>query len=195
MRKVLLTLFLLACVGSLHAQSPRTRVEWGLLGGLNVSSFNSDMQNATIDDKLGWHAGMSMAVKFGVFAVEPQLLYVRQGFSIDYKDQNYDFKSHSIDVPILFSLRILKPFRIYLGPVLTVMNTCDSGIETENLEFTRVRPTLSYTAGLGVVFLRHFLVDFRYNGQFKAKNDVMLPSGDTGSFRTHNMALSIGYIF
>ena len=40
-----------------------------------------------------------------------------------------------------------------------------------------MRPTVSFTVGAGVVLMRHLLVDLRYNGQFRAKHDVVLPDG------------------
>lgn len=78
---------------------------------------------------------------------------------------------------MLVSLRLLRPFRFYAGPVFTVMNDCKQKSGGDLLDFGRVRPTMSYTVGAGVKLLGHMLIDLRYNGQFKGKEDVVLPDG------------------
>ena len=82
MRKVLLTLLLVAVAASAAAQRPRTRVEWGVIGGINIPDYSTNMDATDVKNKLGWQAGIVTAVNFGAFAVEPQILYVRQGLRI-----------------------------------------------------------------------------------------------------------------
>ena len=197
-RKFVLTLFLAAIAVSAAAQRPRTRLEWGVLGGINVPDYTTNMTKADVKNKMGWQVGITTAVDLGIIALEPQILYVRQGIRIlpEGLSEELNVKSRSVDVPILVSLRLLKPFRIYAGPVFTVLNDCKRKSGNDLLDFGRVRPTLSYTVGAGVVLLRHLLIDVRYNGQFRGKpdvaltNDVMLPE-----IRSYNVALSVGYLF
>lgn len=197
MRKIILLLLLATCSGSALAQRPRTRVEWGVLGGINIPDYTTDMSRTEVKNKLGWQAGITTAVRLGAFAIEPQILYVRQGLRIRPEGgKEINLKSNSIDVPVLVSLRLLHPVRIYAGPVFTVMNDCKQKSGGDLLDFSRVRPTMSYTVGAGVVVLRHLLVDLRYNGQFRAKHDVVLPDGaKMDKLRTYNVALSFGYLF
>lgn len=196
-RKITLTLLLVACAVSVMAQRPRTTIEWGVVGGINVLDYSTNMSNTDIKNKLGWQAGIITAVNLGAFAVEPQIFYVRQGFRIRVHGQKeVNLKTNSIDVPVLISLRLLHPFRIYVGPVFTVMNDCKQKSGGDLLDFSRVRPTVSYTVGAGVKLMRHMYIDLRYNGQFKSKHDVTLPDGDKlDKLRTYNVALSFGYIF
>ena len=136
-------------------------------------------------------------MKLGPVAVEPQILYVRQGLRIRTVDgESLNLRSNSIDVPVLASFRMLKPLRIYAGPVFTVMNDCKQKSGGDLLDFGRIRPTVSYTVGAGFVLLKHLLVDLRYNGQFRSKHNVVLPDGsELDKLRTYNVALSVGYIF
>ncbi len=84
------------------------------------------------------------------FAVEPQIFYVRQGFRLRPEGgPKINLKSSSIDVPVFFSLRMLRPLRIYAGPVFTVMNDCKRKSGGDLIDFARVRPTLSFSAGVG----------------------------------------------
>ena len=194
MRKVLLTLFLVAVAASAAAQRPRTRVEWGVIGGINIPDYSTNMDATDVKNKLGWQAGIVTAVNL---AIEPQILYVRQGLRIRPEgEKELNLKSNSIDVPVLASFRLLHPVRIYAGPVFTVMNDCKQKSGGDLLDFGRVRPSVSYTVGAGVVLIRHLLIDLRYNGQFRSKHDVLLPDGrQLDKLRTYNVALSFGYLF
>ena len=197
-RKFVLTLFLAAIAVSAAAQRPRTRLEWGVLGGINVPDYTTNMTKADVKNKMGWQVGITTAVDLGIIGIEPQILYVRQGIRIlpEGLSEELNVKSRSVDVPILVSLRLLKPFRVYAGPVLTVLNDCKRKSGDDLLDFGRVRPTLSYTVGAGVVLLRHLLIDVRYNGQFRGKPDVALPNDVMlPEIRSYNVALSVGYLF
>ena len=196
-RKFVLTLFLAALAASAAAQRPRTRLEWGVLGGINVPDYTTNMTKADVKNKMGWQVGITTAVDLGIIALEPQILYVRQGLRIRPEGgREINLKSNSIDVPVLVSLRLLNPLRIYAGPVFTVMNDCKQKSGGDLVDFGRVRPTLSYSVGAGVKLLRHLLVDVRFNGQFRAKHDVVLPDGARlDKLRSYNVALSLGYLF
>ncbi|WP_295937928.1 porin family protein [uncultured Alistipes sp.] len=197
-RKIVITLLFAACVLPAVAQrGPRVRVEWGVLGGINIPDYTTSMSGTDIKNKLGWQAGIVTAVNFGAWAIEPQILYVRQGLRIRPEgEKELNVKSNSIDVPILVSLRLLNPVRFYAGPVFTVMNDCKRKSGGDLLDFGRIRPTMSFTAGAGVKLLGHMLIDLRYNGQFKGKKDVILPDGTKlNKLRTYNIALSFGYLF
>ena len=184
-RKIVVTSLLVVCALSAAAQRPRARIEWGVLGGINIPDYTTNMSGPDVKNKLGWQA------------VEPQILYVRQGLRIRPEGQKeINLKSNSIDVPVLLSFRLLRPVRIYAGPVFTVMNDCKQKSGGDLLDFGRVRPTMSYTVGAGVKLLGHLLVDLRYNGQFKSKKDVVLPDGGKlDKLRTYNVALNFGYLF
>lgn len=177
---------------------PRVRIEWGAIGGINVPNYTTNMQIADIGERMGWQAGIVTAVNFGAFAIEPQILYVRNGIRINYYGEertSVRLRSNSIDVPVLASLRLLRPVRFYAGPVFTVMNDCKQKSGGDLLDFGRIRPTISFAAGVGVQ-LGHMLLDLRYNGQFRAKHDVVLPDGNyLKKLRSYNVAFSVGYLF
>lgn len=196
-RKLVLTLLFVASACAVWAQRPRLKVEWGAMGGVNIVDFSTSMDNTEIKNKLGWQAGIHMGLVFGAFALEPEILYVRQGMRIREEGQSeVNLKSNSIDVPVLASFRLLRPLRIFAGPVFTVMNDCKQKSGGDLLDFGRVRPTMSYTVGIGATIMRHMMIDVRYNGQFSGKKDVALPNGDMiGKLRSYNVAISLGYLF
>ena len=75
-RKIVVTSLLVVCALSAAAQRPRTRIEWGVLGGINIPDYTTNMSGTDVKNKLGWQAGITTAVNLGAFAVEPQILYV-----------------------------------------------------------------------------------------------------------------------
>lgn len=198
MRKTIVLLLLCVLAGlPASAQRPGSWVEWGVFGGVNVPDYSISDDFGSIKNKLGWHLGILTSVNLGAVALEPQILYVRQGLRIQTVDgESLNLRSNSIDVPVLASLRLLHPVRIFVGPVFTVMNDCGQKSGDDLVDFGRIRPSVSYTIGAGIVLVRHLLVDLRYNGQFKSKGDVVLPDGrELDKLRTFNVALSVGYIF
>ena len=124
MKKIVLTLLLAAAAWSAAAQRPRTRVEWGVIGGISIPDYTTDMDRTDIRNKCGWQAGIVTAVNLGAFAVEPQILYVRQGMRIRPEGgEEVNLKSNSIDVPVLLSLRLL--FRQHkLAGLLALLSIC-----------------------------------------------------------------------
>ncbi len=197
-RKILLTWILAATVCTAFGQrAPRTRVEWGVLGGLSIPHYTTDFEGMNIENKLGWQAGITIGLNFGIVAVEPQIIYMRQGLRIQPQGGGeLNLRSNSIDVPVLASLRVLKPLRLFAGPVFTVMNDCKQKSGGDLLDFGRVRPTLTYTVGAGVALMRHMLVELRYNGQFRSKRDVVLPDGsELHKLRSYSVSINFGYLF
>ena len=195
-RKILLSVLFAAAVLSAAAQRPA--LGWsGASSGVSTSRLHDQYGQDRCQEQTGLAGGIVTAVNLGAFAVEPQILYVRQGLRIRPEGgKEINLKSNSIDVPVLASFRLLNPVRIYAGPVFTVMNDCKQKSGGDLLDFGRVRPTLSYTVGAGVVLMRHLLIDLRYNGQFRSKHEVVLPDGSQlDKLRTYNVALSFGYLF
>ncbi len=100
------------------AAQRRTFVEWGVLGGLNFSDFSSKDKSFDVSNKLGFQAGISIGVNLGLVAIQPEILFVRQTFGVEHADiGRVKVKSNSIDVPVLLSVRELKPLRITDGTV------------------------------------------------------------------------------
>ena len=52
-RKILLSVLFAAAVLSAAAQRPRTRVEWGVVGGINIPDYTTNMDKTDVKNKLG----------------------------------------------------------------------------------------------------------------------------------------------
>ncbi|WP_304582653.1 outer membrane beta-barrel protein [uncultured Alistipes sp.] len=194
-RKLLFSLLFVSAAAAAAAQP--LKVEWGVMAGINVPDYKTDMEMADIKNKLGWQAGIVTSLKIGWVSVDPQIFYVRQGLRIRPEGGGeLNLKSNSIDAPVLVSFRPVRFVRIFAGPVFTAMNSCKQKVGADRIDFGRIRPTLSYSVGAGVTLFKHLAVDLRYNGRFKAKSDVVLPDGrQLDRLRTYNVALNVGYLF
>lgn len=196
--KTVLVLLLLAVLSLpvRTAAQRRTFVEWGVLGGLNFSDFSSKDKSFDVSNKLGFQAGISIGVNLGLVAIQPEILCVRQTFGVEHADiGRVKVKSNSIDVPVLLSVRVLKPLRINVGPVFSVMNDCKYKWGSDLIDFGRARPTVSYTLGLGLVLGRNFLIDCRYNGQFTSKKTYYTEDAVRIDLKSYSVGVSIGYVF
>lgn len=171
-------------------------VEWGVMAGLNFSRYSVSGPAFDVDNRLGWQAGIMLALKFRYFAIGPEVLYVRQSIKLHHSELgSLKIKTNSIDIPVIFSLRVLPMLRINVGPVFTVMNDCKYSDGNNQMAFNNLRPTVSYMAGLGLKIGRT-LIDFRYNGQFGSRKCVY-PTSELYEFNinSYSLALSLGFVF
>lgn len=171
-------------------------VEVGVMAGINVPGYSTDVAAADVRNRMGWQAGLFTSVKLGLVSIDPQLFYVYQKFRLRADDETYRLKARSVDLPVTVSLRPLPLLRLYAGPVVTLSDNCRrmGGGHTQKID--RVRSTISYTAGVAVKPLRHLFFDLRYNGQFRRRKHVDLRDG----YRLHDLdsysvALNVGYLF
>lgn len=200
------TLFILLLAGSLlgaalPAAARKPAVRWGVMGGLNASDYSFRDNRADIENKLGWQAGLMASLDFARFSIEPQVIYMQQSFRYANvgQERSATLRSRSIDLPVLVAFDVLGPVRLFAGPVVTLMNKCKGGggvfAGADGFSLSNLRSTCSYTVGVELRFLKHFRADLRYNGQFKAKNHVLMPDGLEGRMRMHAVSLNVGYLF
>ncbi len=197
MKKRLLVLFIsLIATTAVSAQVPFFRVQWGVIGGVNVPNFSTSMDAAEIESKLGWQAGITMQMKAGPLGLEPQIMYVRNAFDMKFDGEDTRFVSNSIDVPVLISVPLFTGLKFYAGPVFTVYNEGTVKYNDGNSsDIGPIRPTMSYAVGAGVTLLRRLTVDVRYNGYFSNK-DVKTPEGiELNDFGNHNVAVNLAIKF
>ena len=195
MRKTLVSVLLV--LASLPALALGPRMEWGVLAGIHVPGYTTSDNLASIKNRMGWQAGMTVSLGFNSWAINPQILYLHQGIRID-EAASLSLRSHSIDVPVLLNKRLLRIVHLYAGPVFTVMNNCKlkDAAAGGNFDFGQLRSSVSYAVGANVRLMKHLMIDLRYNGQFRNKHNIVLPGGGTlDKLDTYNVALSVGYIF
>lgn len=200
----LLALTLLTCRTASAQSAPRLRMEWGITAGLSypLAKFESEGSTASFSPKLGYSAGLHMALKFSeTFAIQPEIVYTYSKIGIKDEPQKFSssIKSNTIQVPLLFSLRFSK-FRINAGPVITLMdNPTYADRKGEKVLFGRLHPTVSYAVSVGVCLFNHLLIDARFMSRFnKVENYLSYDAASEGTYfetRAHYLQLKIGYLF
>lgn len=153
---------------SFPKEEPKSRV-WMELGiGLNaaytdVKDISSDVIG--VNPRLGYGGHFDMAVCFGkYFAIEAEVAYQRSNVHIyDVRNNRYTLKNHTIDIPLLLSLRVAnKHLRFNAGPVFTVMSKSQYDTAGEVREYGPMYPTWNLTGGIGICIGRYFLIEARY---------------------------------
>ena len=133
MKKILIALLLTCCVGAAHAQM---KFNYGVKGGFNITTYSYDADDAQV--RLGqWGALCRFTFLDGTFAVQPELIYSRQGSrSLDLYRKSYDipnqdrvkdetfkvkFISQNVQMPIIvkYYLPKLNGINIQVGPQIS----------------------------------------------------------------------------
>lgn len=178
----------------------KSPIRWGLIAGMNVADFKLKGTKFELANDPGWQVGMMASIPLGsIMTLDPQLIYVHQ--TLDLSNPNVkqmgDLTCSSIDLPLGLGFKILGPLRVFAGPVFTLMNESDGDFGGKELDYSGLRTTFSYMVGAEVRLFNHLRVDVRYNGQFKDKDNVMMPEGEggVGEVRTQCFFLNVGYYF
>ena len=180
------------------------RTEFGIVAGVNQPFVRADMGQSTaaLKAKTGFTAGLQMGLRLaGVIGVQPEILYSSYRIGVTDQKQNFttDIKCNSLQIPVLLSLR-LALVRINIGPVFTVMDNptyLDRG--EEKVMFGRLYPTVSYSAGVSVCFLKKLVVDARVSSGVKSMENFLSydakQQGNTIKTTTINAQLKVGVLF
>lgn len=200
LRKTLIVLLLLAAgtaaASAQTARGPLVRLDWGIVGGVNFSRYAGS--GLKVSEKTGYQFGIAMGVNFGRISIRPELLYVRQRIDVTREDGSGSIalKSNSMEVPVLVSVRLLRPLRIYAGPVFTVLSNCKyTDVDGHKVDFGSIRPTASYALGASLTLLRHFVIDARYSGHFSSSRNVFASDGSETKLRASSFTVGVGYVF
>ncbi len=178
----------------------KSPIRWGLIAGMNVADFKLKGTKFELANDPGWQVGMMASIPLGsIMTLDPQLIYVHQTLDLSNPNvkQTGDLTCSSIDLPLGLGFKILGPLRVFAGPVFTLMNESDGDFGGKELDYSGLRTTFSYMVGAEVRLFNHLRVDVRYNGQFKNKDNVMMPEGEggVGEVRTQCFFLNVGYYF
>lgn len=120
MKKIIFLAAMLLAVGlTAHSQE----IKYGVKAGLNIADFGGDAENTNV--RAGFNAGVLAEIKFGNFAVQPEIVYSQQGAKLKYNyfsgssldgSVEYTSKTAYINVPIVLKYYIIEGLSIQAGP-------------------------------------------------------------------------------
>ncbi|KGO87533.1 hypothetical protein Q765_05175 [Flavobacterium rivuli WB 3.3-2 = DSM 21788] len=197
------TLFAIALTA--HSQE----IKYGVKAGLNIADFGGDSENTNV--RAGFNAGVLAEIKFGNFAVQPEIVYSQQGTKIDYNIYSgsvlsehfeYTSKLSYINVPIALKYYIIEGLSIQAGPQIGFLvsaklkgKTTEGGREVsaevdakdlyEKIDFA-VFGGIGYDLPIGVFF------QARYNAGL---SDIGKDSEGSGKITNNVFSFSVGYKF
>lgn len=141
-------------------------MEMGVWIGASAMHMTMDaVDGVTLQPRIGVRAALEMAMVWhDDYALQIELAYVHNRIDALRAGAEYDVKSNVMEIPIMFSYRGLGIMRINIGPVLSLASAGRYSSGVERIEFGRMRPTVGYTAGIGVELTQHIAVDARFTG-------------------------------
>ena len=205
MRRCLLLILAVVLLGGMaQGRVPGVRTEFGVVAGVDYPLYKFDMGQsaATMQGKMGFAAGIQMGLRITeMFAIQPEVIYSYHKIGIENSKQKFstDVKCNTLQVPLLFSLR-LPIVRFNLGPVFTVMdNPVYLDRKSEKVMFGQIYPMVSYAAGVSTCLFEKLIIDARVSSGFKAMENFISydakSAGETIKTTTFNAQLKVGVLF
>ena len=148
----------------------------------------------SLSPKIGVRAALDMALVWQYdYALQIELAYLYNRIDASRSGVEYGVKSNAMEIPIMFSYRGLGAMRFNVGPVLSLASAGRYSNGLERIEFGRTRPTLGYTAGVGVELTQHIVIDARFTGGF-ARTDNYFEGAEFRS-SAYWASLGVSYLF
>lgn len=162
MKRTILAIGFLTAVFGAKAQ---VKAQFGLKGGVNVASLNSNNAN-DFDSKVGFHAGGLVHIHLTkMFAIQPEVVYSTQGAKLNIAGIENKFDINYVNVPVLLQFMTAKGFRVETGPQVGFLTTATRKINGNSANEKDAYNTtdFSWAVGLGYLSSANVGVDVRYN--------------------------------
>ena len=142
---------------------------WGLKGGVNLATWNHADKSVRdqLESRLGFHLGVIAHNHLSnKFAIQPELQFSTQGTEVERDDNDIEYRTSYLNLPVMIQYMFDNGFRIEAGPyvgfLLGAKDVSASGTEVEAKDdYKKVDAGL----GLGLNYLSYsgFGVGGRYN--------------------------------
>ncbi len=188
MNKIKLTISALLVVLSVGAAMAQASVSLGLKGGLNFANVNASSVGAAYDSRTGYHLGAFLNAKFTKFAIQPEIIYSRQGSSVSFSGSTTNYELDYINIPILLKFYLVAGLNLQAGPQFGFLTSAVAGgVDVKN-QFKTSDTSIALGAGFDI---SKFCIDARYNLGLSEINDGAASS----AAKNQVFQLSIGYKF
>lgn len=198
-------LSLLALVMAAQASAKIVGTEWGITAGVRYDNISFDKTTGALSmsPDITYNVGLHTSLVFVGFAIQPELNYGYTAIKVKTaadggNDTNTKVKAHDLEVPLLFSLRLLPVVRFNVGPVFNIMSKANYEHKDEMLMFGPIHPSIGYAAGISLKVVKRLLIDVRYMGYFsRTVNELNINSKTPYTFRVKSNAggIKIGFLF
>ena len=187
----------------------RLRTEWNVMAGATLAGWSADSSGISFDPHAGFHIGFDMGLLLSRrSAIVPELRFTRTSVGITGTAGCVQrVRNNALEMPLMYEFRILRGrLRFHAGPSFTLMERNSASVRTgDTLDLTqgdgmRLRPTVTYVAGVRGLLGRRVSVGVRFNGQFNGTEQFLGISEDGPSAQSYRLngwrlSLSVGYRF
>ena len=130
MKKVLFVFLTIVSLNTLKVQGQH----FGFKGGLNLSNLSYKDVDAT-DYKVGFHAGILNHIHVSPhFAIQPEVVYSRQGGINQIRNSEHRFNLDYINVPVLAQYMFGKGYRLEAGPQVGFLVNAREKLSNDDLD-------------------------------------------------------------
>jgi len=127
--------------------APVIKASAGIKAGLNLANVINDMANINFSPEMkpDFHAGIFLNLNFGyrenkpgLFGLQPEVLYSRQGFALNSEKINFDY----ITVPLMIKLYVYQGLNFEFGPWVSYLLTVSpdvTAIDGSNIKLSDLK--------------------------------------------------------
>jgi hypothetical protein len=104
-------------VGMTSVASAQVQLAIGLKGGLNFASLNTNSSiKSNYSNHTGYHAGAYVMFKFSKVAIQPEVVFSKQGQTFTFNQQDYNSNYDYINIPIMIKFYLVGGLNLQAGP-------------------------------------------------------------------------------
>lgn len=200
---VLFALFCISSYGQGKAMKPKKlKTSFGVKAGVNLSTINNSQQSLDFSSgmKADFHVGALVNLHFGYrnegspvgtgwFGIQPELLYSRQGFTLDGESVNFDY----LTIPVMAKVYFTKALNIEVGPYFSYLLSVSPNsmvIDGAQIATSDLKGGMDAGLAVGVGYETKFglTVGARYNiGMSEMAKNLQ--------WKNNVIAISVGWLF
>lgn len=213
-------IFFLSVFALMSLNPTFAQFELGVVGGINIASFNVQNEEDEITSRTLWNVGLVGEYKINHhFSIKAEPMYIKKGGILSESNNNPElvFKQSFIEVPIMLKFSLGEKNKAFLnaGPSVGIILTSELEADIDGIIFNADLKDLTESLDLGFcmgggfsfnVFSGTLFLEGKYtfgftnlakNGTFIAKAGHLELEGELeekeNNFKSRGLQLSIGY--
>ena len=210
MKKIISLVVLLAAM----AMPVKAQIDYGVKGGLNLTSMSLDAKVLDSSNQMGFFIGTTVKFTMPVagLGIDASLLFDQRSSDVELEGSEGTFsdqiKQQSIQIPVnvrfAFGLGDAASIYVFAGPQFGFNLSGKKRVFHDAAEWKFSTSNLSGNIGAGVMLLKHIQASVSYNfllgktGEFKVENYIAEQIGKNGTKSSGKMnawQLSVAYFF
>src|SRR6478609_1574211 len=170
MKKTVTILTVLLITGLSAPAWSQAQFSLGIKGGLNFANLDvKSSASANYENRTGYHAGAFALIKITAFAIQPEILFSKQGTNYTVSTTSYEANFDYINVPIMLKFYLPLGLNLQAGPQFGFLTTAEvkqtvgSTSSVQDVKDFYKGSDVAASMGLGWDLPFGLTVDARYN--------------------------------